>query len=72
MPRPEFVLAALVEAKSPAADLVKGNYIILTGATTRESVWAYEKNAPVQGGWIATQNGPEQVSAAEFAKRLGR
>jgi hypothetical protein len=72
MPAPAFVYAALVQAGSPAADLVKGNYIILTGATRRESIWAYEKNAPTQGGWVATQNGPEQVSAAEFAQRLGR
>ncbi len=72
MPPPQLVYAALVEAKSPAADLVKGNYIILTGATTRESVWAYEKDAPTNGGWIATQNGPEQVTAKEFAQRLGR
>jgi hypothetical protein len=72
MPRPETVYAALVQTNATAAGLVKSNDIILTGATTRESVWAYERNAPTQGGWIATQNGPEQVTAKEFAQRLGR
>lgn len=72
MPPPEAVYAALVEANATAAGLVKNSDIILTGATTRESVWAYERNAPTQGGWIATQNGPEQVTAKEFAQRVGR
>jgi hypothetical protein len=70
MPPPEWTYAALVAAKSPAADLVKGGYIILTGKPTRESVWAFERNAQSQGGWIASQNGPEQVTAADFARRI--
>ena len=49
---------------------MKGGYILITGKTTRESVWAFERNAPSQGGWIASQNGPEQVTAAEFARRI--
>jgi hypothetical protein len=72
MPPLQLVYAALVEAKSPAADLVRSGYIVLTGANTRESMWAYEANAPAKGGWIASQNGPEEVSAAEFARRVGR
>jgi hypothetical protein len=72
MPPPEIIYGALVEAKSPAADLVKQGYIVLTGATRRESVWAFDRAAPSQGGWIATQNGPEQVTAREFAQRIGR
>jgi hypothetical protein len=72
MPPLQLVYAALVAAKSPAADLVRGGYIVLPGASMRESIWAYEANAPAQGGWIASQNGPEQLSAAEFARRVGR
>ncbi len=72
MPAPETTYAALVEAKATAAELVKDGSIILTGAKTRESIWAFEKNAPTQGGWVATQNGPEQLSAAQFAQRIGR
>jgi hypothetical protein len=72
MPPLQVVYAALVEAKAASADLVKSGYIILTGARGRESVWAFEINSPTQGGWIASQNGVEQVSAAEFARRVGR
>jgi hypothetical protein len=70
MPPPEWTLAALIEAKSPAADLVRGGYILLTGKSSRESVWAFERNAPAQGGWVAGHNGPEQLTAAEFARRI--
>jgi hypothetical protein len=70
MPPPNLVYAALVEAKSPAAALVKDGSIVLTGATTRESVWAFEKNAATQGGMIVTQNKVETVTAAEFARRV--
>lgn len=67
MPAPDLVLAALIQAKSPAADLVRDGSISLTGARAREGVWAFERNAPTLGGWVATQNGPEQVTAAQFA-----
>jgi hypothetical protein len=70
MPTTELVIAALAAAKSPAADLVKSGYIRLRATTARESVWAFERNAPDKGGWIASQNGPEQVTAAEFARRI--
>ncbi len=72
MPSPETTYAALVAAKARAAELVRDGSIILTGARTRESVWAFERNAPTHGGWIATQNGPEEVTAAQFSQRLGR
>ena len=70
MPKPEIVYSALAMAKASAAELVKNNDIILTGTSKRESIWAYERKAPQQGGWIATQNGPEQVTAADFARRI--
>jgi hypothetical protein len=70
MPPPELILAALVKEKAAAAELVKSGDITLTGATKRESVWAFERKAPTKGGWIATQNGPEEVTAAEFARRI--
>jgi hypothetical protein len=72
MPASADVLIALIAAKSPAADLVSDGSITLTGATTRESVWAFETKARTQGGWAATQNGVESVTAAELARRLGR
>jgi hypothetical protein len=69
MPGPDEVYAALIKADSPAAALVKDGSIALSGARSREGIWAFEKNAPTNGGWIASQNGPEQVTAAEFARR---
>lgn len=69
MPSPEVTYAALIQAESPAAGLVKDGSIVLTGARQREAIWAYEKNAPKQGGWVATQNGAEQLTAAEFVSR---
>jgi hypothetical protein len=71
MPPPQEVLGALVQAKSPAADLVKYGSIVLTGARTRDSIWAYEKNALTNGGWVASQNGVETLTAAELMSRLG-
>lgn len=72
MPASADVLIALIAAKSPAANLVVDGSITLTGSTTRESVWAFETKARTQGGWVATQNGVENMTAAELTRRLGR
>jgi hypothetical protein len=71
MPSVQDIQAALVEAKSPAAELVRYGSIVLTGSGTRESVWAYERNALTNGGWVVSQNGVETVTAAELKNRLG-
>ena len=70
MPPPELTYAALVKAEAKAADLVKDGSIWLTGAKQRESIWAFEYRALTQGGWVATQNGVEQLTAAELTRRL--
>jgi hypothetical protein len=72
MPQPALVYSALVKAEAKAADLVKDGSIFLTGSTARESVWAFEWKALKQGGWVASQNGVENLSAAELKRRLGR
>ncbi len=72
MPQPGLVYSALVKAESKAAELVKDGSIYLTGATARESVWAFEWKALAQGGWVASQNGVENLSAAELKRRLGK
>jgi hypothetical protein len=51
-------------------ELIKDGAIVLTGATTRESVWAYEAKARTQGGLVVTQNGVETMTAAQLAQRL--
>jgi hypothetical protein len=72
MPAPVEIFAALVKAGSPAAEHVKSGAIILTGATQREGVWAFEARAATQGGMIVSQNGVETVTAAELKQRLGK
>ena len=72
LPPPEVVYAALVKTEAKAAALVKDNSIMLTGSTMRESIWAFEAKALTQGGWAASQNGVENLSAAELRRRLGR
>lgn len=70
MPSSALTYAALVKAESPAAALVKDGSIILTGATARESVWAYETRAYTNGGLVASQNGVETLTAAQLQARL--
>lgn len=70
MPPPELVYAALLKEAPATAALVKDGSIILTGATQREAVWAFERVAATQGGMIVTQNKVETVTAAEFARRV--
>jgi len=72
MPAPALVYSALVKAESKAAELVKDGSIFLTGAAARESVWAFEWKALTQGGLVASQNGVENLSAAELKRRLGK
>lgn len=72
MPSPLMIYQALVATKSPAAELVQNGSIYLTGATTRESVWAFETKAITQGGLVVSQNGVETLTAAQLKARLGR
>ena len=72
LPPMPLVYSALVKAEAKAAELVKDGSIFLTGATMRESIWAFEAKALTQGGWVASQNGVENLTAAELKKRLWR
>jgi len=70
MPSVPEVLGALRQAESPAFGLIQKQGIVLTGAKTREGVWAFEFAAAQRGGLVCTQNGVEEVSAGELRKRL--
>jgi hypothetical protein len=72
MPTQLMIYQALIVAKSPAAELVKDGAIYLTGATQRESVWAYETQALTSGGLVVSQNGVETLTAAQLRARLGK
>ena len=72
MPPAATTYAALIAAKSPAAALVKDGAIILPDAKAREGVWAYEAQAYLSGGLVATSSGVETMTAAELKRRLGK
>jgi len=72
MPSQALIFQTLIGAESKAAPLVKDGSIYLTGAKTRESVWAFEARALTQGGLVVTHNGVETLTAAELKKRLGK
>ena len=71
MPTPELTRLALLAAESPAWKLVERKALVLTGAKTREGVWAYEASARDRGGLVAGPNGVETVTAEELSRRLG-
>jgi hypothetical protein len=50
--------------------MIKEQKIILMPTPGDEGLWAYAKEAPTQGGWILTHNGPERVTAQEFTTRF--
>lgn len=72
MPSQALIFQTLIGAESKAAPLVKDGSIYLTGAKTRESVWAFETKALTGGGLVVTHNGVETLTAAELKKRLGK
>ena len=74
MPTPALTFQALVAAKSPAAALVKSGAIFLVPTTARESVWAFDMQAFMNGGdvLVASQNGLETVTAAQLKSLLGK
>ncbi len=72
MPAPALTYAALIKAESPAAELVKDGAIILTTTTQRDSIWAFEARAYLNGGFVVSQNGVETLTASELKKRLGK
>ena len=72
MPTPELIVRGARRRRSRRPrTLVKDGSIILTGATTRESVWAYETNAPTQGGWVASAERRRDADRRRARRRLG-
>jgi hypothetical protein len=72
MPSIIDITSALASARTHSSDLIKDGSIVLTGAKTREAVWAYERKAATQGGWVASQNGVENLTSDELKERLPR
>jgi hypothetical protein len=73
LPDKDTTVAALKMEKG-SANLVKAiedGSLVLTGATSREDVWAYDKDAPVNGGYVLTSNGVDKLDAEAAKKRIG-
>lgn len=72
MPTAKEIADAVVTFGFSSGPLVKDGSITITGATTRESVWAYETRALTAGGLVVTNNKVETLTAAELKRRLGK
>lgn len=70
MPSKEQIMAAMKQEDPKGFQLIQDGQIILTGAKTREGVWAFEKDAPTKGGWVVTSSGPEKMSAQQLQQLL--
>lgn len=64
MPSLQEITAGVQREDKKLAEMLADGSVILTGTKTRESCWAYEKDAATTGGWIVTPSGPERVDAA--------
>lgn len=50
--------------------LIQDKVITLVPNPQDEGLWAYGTEAPTEGGWILTHDGPERVTAADFRARF--
>jgi hypothetical protein len=50
--------------------LVQDGTLVLVDSPQEEGLWAYDRNARTQGGWILTHNGAERVTAHDFTTRF--
>jgi hypothetical protein len=73
MPGKEQISAALQKEAPKSWKLVQDGAIVLTGARTRESIWAYTPALQGSGGhFIISSSGVEGVSKQELDQRLGQ
>jgi len=48
------------------AQLISDGTIVLVPNPQEEGLWAYDKNAATQGGWVLMHSEPRRVTAQEF------
>jgi hypothetical protein len=70
IPSRESVLEYARKNNDKLYKLLENGAIVLTGAKTREEVWAYEKDAPTKGGWVVTGSGQSKMTADQLNKLL--
>ncbi len=72
MPTKEMVFAYAKKDNPKLWKLLDSGAIVLTGTKNRDSLWAYEKDAPTKGGWVVDGRGQTKMSAEEVQKLLGK
>lgn len=72
MPTKQMVLDAAQKEDRKLYDALMDGSLVYAEPKAREGVWAYEKDAPTQGGMILTSSGIERVTAGEFKLKMGQ
>src|SRR5262249_10499047 len=72
MPTPEAIREYGRKEKRKLGQLLEKGEIVLAANLTRSGVWAYQKDTPEKGGWVAVQAGPRKVTAQEFKELVGK
>ena len=72
MPSAQDITAALQREAPKVAKMIQDGDIVLTGARSRESIWAYTKDPQTVGGehLILTASGIERMPAQTLRQRL--
>ncbi len=71
LPSKTEIMGYLQQARSPVLKKIQDGSIVLTGARSRESIWAYTKEAQNNGGhFILSSSGIENLSADALQQRL--
>lgn len=72
MPQLETIRTVLKQEAPEIEQKIYQGLIVLNPAKNREEIWAYEAEALVTSGWVATNSGVETMDAATLKRRLGR
>jgi hypothetical protein len=72
MPSKDEILDYAKKENPKLYKLLDEGAFVLTGSKIRESVWAYEKDAPTDGGWVLTNVGEFKMTAEELKQKLGK
>lgn len=70
MPTKDQVMDTVKKEDAKLYQFLQDGLIVLTDIKTREGIWAFEKDAATNGGFILSQNGVERLTADEVKSRM--
>jgi hypothetical protein len=70
LPSKDFILRTVQKEDPRLYQALQEGLIVLTEIPTREGIWAYEKDAPTNGGFVISQSGVERLPADQVKQRL--